>query len=81
MDIESRAMPFYELAKELGVSHDLLLRQSSRGRLGVSGHRIKLERWLTEVGWVTSREAVERFRRRLNDPLYVGEYPVADTGT
>ena len=74
-------LTFFEMSKELGVSYARLVRQSTRGRIGVSGHRVYLERWLSERGLVTDFEAVERFRQRLNDPLYVGECPVADTGT
>lgn len=66
----------YDMAKRLGLPYMTIYRRCTIGRRGVSGHIVKLERWLNERGWVTSDSAVERFRQRLNDPEFV-PLPVA----
>ncbi len=62
-----------EMALKLGVSPKKLGRLCRTGLVGLSGERVKLERWRTEKGFVTNDQAVRLFRERLNDPLYSPE--------
>jgi hypothetical protein len=59
-----------EMAKKLGITYGHIEQLCRKGKRGVSGQRVQLERELHERGWVTTLEAVHRFRRRLNDPRY-----------
>lgn len=59
-----------EMAAQLGINYRRIERACRVGRLGVSGAMVKLERYKTERGWVTTDEAVELFRQRLNDPQF-----------
>lgn len=59
-----------EMAAKLGVSPRRLNHLCTSGMPGVSGHRVILQRWKTEKGWVTSEDAIRLFRSKLNDPLY-----------
>lgn len=63
-------MSLHALAKVMGCTYGKVYRLCTKGRTGVSGSRVYLERWQSENGWSSSPEALERFRGRLNDPGY-----------
>lgn len=61
-----------QISEVMGLSAENVSRLFTRGRVGVSGAIVRLDRWRSSRGWVSSMEAIELFRIRLNDPLYVG---------
>lgn len=66
-------MSISDVAKVLACSPRSVYPYSTIGRVGASGVRVKLERWINASGaWVSSMAAIELFRTRLNDPLYAG---------
>lgn len=58
-----------EMARRLKINYRRIERICREGLLGVSGERIRLGRWKTERGWVTTDAAVKEFRQRLNNPV------------
>lgn len=60
-----------QLPAVLGRSRGSISRYCTVGlRSKRNGFMIQLRRWQTEAGWVTTREAIEEFRRNLDDPSY-----------
>lgn len=62
-----------EMSKRLKINYGRIERICRVGLLGVSGEKVRLERWKSERGWVTNDSAVAEFRRRLNDPAFSPE--------
>lgn len=55
-----------DAAKELGVIPTRVHQAYKEGRRSRSGERVKLDAWKTIKGFVTTREALDDFHRRLN---------------
>lgn len=63
-----------EIATKIEVPPATIRRLVVYGRKSISGENVKLERVRTEQGSKTSVQAVERFRKRLNDDQWDGQY-------
>ena len=62
-----------DLAKRSDVDQRTVRRWCNPGLKGQSGFMVRLKRWKTEIGWVSSEAALVEFRKNLNAPLYTPE--------
>ena len=63
---ENLWLTFARVAKEIGVRPSTVHIARSRGMVSRNGERVSLLAWKTIRGWVTTREALDDFNRRLN---------------
>lgn len=68
--MEEEEYTLAEMSKRLKINYGRIERICRVGLLGVSGEKVRLDRWKSERGWVTSDAAVKLFRQRLNDPAF-----------
>jgi hypothetical protein len=54
------------LPSVLGLDRSTIHRFITYGKRSAGGEMVKLERFMTEVGWCTNRQLIERFRQKLN---------------
>ena len=63
---ENLWMTFAMVAKEVGCSAKRVHNARARGMRSRGGDIVSLRAWRTIRGWVTTREALDDFNRRLN---------------
>lgn len=57
---------FAKVAKELGITTKRVYHARVRGVKSITGDNVSLRSWKTLAGWVTTREALNEFLKKLN---------------